>query len=163
MAAILVAEDDPLVSSFMEKGLRAAGHTVSVAADGEVATSLALTGDFDLLVLDMALPKREGIEVLQELRARGNDIAVIVLTGRPEMRDVVAGLDVGVLDFMTKPFRFDELIARIRARLPLAETRATTVGDAAANGSGEEHAAAADEGVAASTAALRGETGWRGS
>src|ERR687895_385602 len=81
MARILVAEDDPLVSSFIEKGLRAAGHTATVAA-------------------------------------HGIGIPVIVLTGRPEMRDVVAALDVGSLDFMTKPFRFDELLARIRERLP---------------------------------------------
>jgi two-component system copper resistance phosphate regulon response regulator CusR len=94
MARILIAENDPLVSSFMEKGLRAAGYTTQVADDGDKATELALSGDFDLVLLDMALPSREGFEVLRELRTRGSQIPVIVVTGRPETRDLVASLSV---------------------------------------------------------------------
>jgi two-component system copper resistance phosphate regulon response regulator CusR len=165
MARILVAEDDPLVSSFIEKGLRAAGHTATVAADGEEATRLALDGGFDLIVLDMALPKREGVEVLQDVRAAGIGIPVIVLTGRPEMRDVVAALDVGVLDFMTKPFRFDELLARIRERLPWGDAEPVPTRQARGDGDGNgraESAGGSDAGFE-SHAAPRGETGWRGS
>jgi len=114
MARILIAEDDPLVSSFMAKRLRKAGYTIHVADDGDIATDLALSGDFDLVLLDMALPSREGVEVLQELRRRGSHIPVIVVTGRPEMRDAVARLNVGAADFVIKPFRFEELLARVR-------------------------------------------------
>jgi two-component system copper resistance phosphate regulon response regulator CusR len=127
MARILIAEDDPLISSFLEKGLRASGYTTTVVDDGERATSLALTGGFDLLILDMALPKREGFEVLQEMRREGKATPVIVLTGRPEMRDVVSILDVGADDYMTKPFRFEELLARVRARLRAHGTEEVTV------------------------------------
>jgi DNA-binding response OmpR family regulator len=132
MARILIAEDDPLISSFLEKGLRASGYTTTVVDDGERATSLALTSDFDLVILDMALPKREGYEVLQELRRQGKETAVIVLTGRPEMRDVVSVLDVGADDYMTKPFRFEELLARVRARLRAHGTEDVTVLNAGA-------------------------------
>jgi DNA-binding response OmpR family regulator len=124
MARILIAEDDPLVSSFMEKRLRAAGYTTQVADDGDRATEFALSGDFDLVLLDMALPSREGIEVLQELRRRGSQVPVIVVTGRPEMRGLVAGLGVGPADFVIKPFRFEELLDRVRAHLRFDGMRA---------------------------------------
>jgi two-component system copper resistance phosphate regulon response regulator CusR len=114
---ILIAEDDPLVFSFIEKRLRTAGYTTQVADDGDKAIEFALRGDFDLVLLDMALPRRDGFEVLQELRRGGSQIPVIVVTGRPEMRQLVAGLGVGSADFMVKPFRFEELLARVRAHL----------------------------------------------
>jgi DNA-binding response OmpR family regulator len=117
MARILIAEDDPLVFSFMEKRLRKAGYTTQVADDGDKAIEFALSGDFDLVLLDMALPSRDGFEVLQELRRGGSQVPVIVVTGRPEMRELVAGLNVGSADFMIKPFRFEELLARVRAHL----------------------------------------------
>ena len=117
MARILIAEDDPLVFSFIEKRLRKAGYATQVADDGDKAIEFALNGDFDLVLLDMALPSRDGFEVLQEVRRRGSQIPVIVVTGRPEMRDLVARLSVGSADFMVKPFRFDELLARVRAHL----------------------------------------------
>jgi DNA-binding response OmpR family regulator len=132
MARILIAEDDPLVSSFMEKRLRKAGYTTQVADDGDKATELALGGDFDLVLLDMALPSREGVEVLQELRRRGSQIPVIVVTGRPEMRDALASLGVGTADFVVKPFRFEELLSRVRWHLPFDGVRAERVVDAAA-------------------------------
>ena len=116
MTRILIAEDNPTVGSFIEKGLRASGFTTLLASDGELAEQLCLTGEFDLLLLDMGLPKRDGLHVLQAIRARGNMVPVLVLTGRPE-RDVVTCLDGGADDYITKPFNLDELLARIRARL----------------------------------------------
>jgi DNA-binding response OmpR family regulator len=127
MTRILIAEDDQLISAFLEKGLRASGYTTSVADDGARAAEMGLTDDFDLLILDLALPEREGFHVLQELRRRGRSIPVLVLTGRPELRDAVACLDVGADDYMTKPFRFEELLARVRARLRAPGTEERTV------------------------------------
>jgi DNA-binding response OmpR family regulator len=116
LAKILIAEDDPKIAATLERGLAADGHTTVRADDGEKAQSLSLTDAFDLLILDMGLPQREGFHVLQELRARGKTLPVLVLTGRSE-RDVVACLEAGADDFMRKPFDFDELLARVRTRL----------------------------------------------
>ncbi|HET9611950.1 MAG TPA: response regulator transcription factor [Acidimicrobiales bacterium] len=126
MTRILIAEDDPLISAFIEKGLRANGFATSVADDGARATELGLTDAFDLLILDLALPEREGFQVLQDLRRRGRHLPVLVLTGRPELRDAVACLDVGADDYMTKPFRFEELLARVRVRLRAPGTEEPT-------------------------------------
>jgi DNA-binding response OmpR family regulator len=131
MARILIAEDDPLVFSFIEKRLQKAGYTTQVADDGVKAIEFALSGDFDLVLLDMALPSRDGFEVLQELRRVGSQIPVIVVTGRPEMRDLVADLSVGSADFMIKPFRFEELLARVRTHLRFHGTRADRDGEVA--------------------------------
>jgi DNA-binding response OmpR family regulator len=114
---ILIAEDDPLISSFIARGLRAHGYSVVVADDGAEAERWISTENFDLIILDMALPYRSGFEVLQELRAQQNPIPVLVLTGRPELKDAVARLDVGADDYMTKPFHFGELLGRVRTRL----------------------------------------------
>jgi DNA-binding response OmpR family regulator len=116
LARILIAEDDPLIGSFLERGLRANGYSTFLADDGEQAQRLGLTEEFDLLILDMGLPMREGFHVLQELRSRGNTVPVLVLTGRSE-RDVVMCLEAGADDYMRKPFHFEELLARIRTRL----------------------------------------------
>jgi DNA-binding response OmpR family regulator len=116
MARILIAEDDPLISSFIEKGLKAAGFSTFLADDGEKAESLSLTEEFDLILLDMGLPEREGFHVLQEIRARGKTTPVLVLTGRSE-RDAVACLEAGADDYMRKPFHLEELLARVRTRL----------------------------------------------
>jgi DNA-binding response OmpR family regulator len=116
VARILIAEDDERISSFVEKGLKASGYSTLVASDGEEAERLALSGEFDLVILDIGLPERDGFHVLQSLRARGKPVPVIVLTGRRD-RDVVAYLEGGADDYMTKPFRFDELLARVRTRL----------------------------------------------
>jgi DNA-binding response OmpR family regulator len=116
VARILIAEDDPLIGSFIEKGLRAAGFSTFLADDGEKAQGLSLTGEFDLMILDMGLPGREGFHVLQELRARGKTLPVLVLTGRRE-RDAVACLEAGADDYMKKPFHFEELLARVQTRL----------------------------------------------
>jgi DNA-binding response OmpR family regulator len=116
VAKILIAEDDPRIAATLEKGLSAHGFTTLLADDGEKAQSLSLTDSFDLLILDMGLPGREGFQVLQELRARGKTLPVLVLTGRSE-RDVVACLEAGADDYMRKPFDFEELLARVRIRL----------------------------------------------
>ena len=119
MARVLIAEDDPRIGSFVEKGLRANGYSTMLVGDGEQAQALAMTDQFDLLILDMGLPRRDGLHVLQELRARGKTVPVLVLTGRRE-RDVVACLESGADDYMRKPFHFDELLARVRTRLRVA-------------------------------------------
>ena len=116
MARVLIADDDPLIGSFLEKGLRSNGFSTLVVHDGEAAERMSMTDEFDLLILDMGLPKREGFHVLQAIRSRGKKLPVLVLTGRRE-RDVVACLEGGADDFMQKPFHFEELLARIRTRL----------------------------------------------
>jgi DNA-binding response OmpR family regulator len=126
VARILIAEDDPLIGSFLEKGLRANGFSTFLAGDGERAQRLGMTDEFDLLILDMGLPEREGFHVLQELRSRGKMLPVLVLTGRRE-RDAVMCLEAGADDYMTKPFRFDELLARVRTQLRSKGTEQTFV------------------------------------
>ncbi|MEX2406302.1 MAG: response regulator transcription factor [Actinomycetota bacterium] len=116
-ARILIAEDEHGISSFLENGLRAAGFSATVVEDGSSALALARTGEFDLVVLDLGLPTRDGLSVLEELRSTGSRLPVIVLTARSQLDDMVAGLDRGADDYVTKPFRFEELLARIRARL----------------------------------------------
>jgi DNA-binding response OmpR family regulator len=117
VSRILVAEDEVRIASFVEKGLRAAGFAVTVASDGVDALAQAQTGQYDLLLLDVGLPGRDGFDVLDTLRGEGNPVAVIVLTARDSAADTVRGLEGGANDYMAKPFRFDELLARIRLRL----------------------------------------------
>ena len=116
-ARILIAEDELGISSFLESGLRAAGFAPTVVEDGSSALIRARTREFELLVLDLGLPTRDGLSVLEELRREGNRMPVIILTARSGLDDTVAGLDHGADDYVTKPFRFEELLARIRARL----------------------------------------------
>jgi two-component system, OmpR family, copper resistance phosphate regulon response regulator CusR len=116
-ARILIAEDERGISSFLEGGLRAAGFAPTVVEDGSTALIRARSEEFDLLVLDLGLPTRDGLSVLEELRNNGNRMPVIILTARSGLDDTVAGLDRGADDYVTKPFRFEELLARIRARL----------------------------------------------
>jgi two-component system, OmpR family, copper resistance phosphate regulon response regulator CusR len=117
VSRILIAEDEARIASFLEKGLRANGFTIDVASDGETALSLALTGRFDLLILDLGLPGMDGLEVLRRLREGGEDVPVVILTARDSVRDTVAGLEGGADDYISKPFRFEELLARVRVRL----------------------------------------------
>jgi len=133
-ARILIAEDEHGISSFLEGGLRAAGFSATVVEDGSSALALARTGEFDLVVLDLGLPTRDGLSVLEELRSTGSRLPVIVLTARSQLDDMVAGLDRGADDYVTKPFRFEELLARIRARLRVggsAEETEIRAGDVA--------------------------------
>ena len=117
MSRILVAEDEQRIASFVEKGLRANGFTPTVVPDGASALRYALSGDFDLLVLDIGLPVMDGFTVLRRLRESRGTIPVVILTARDSVTDTVAGLEGGADDYMPKPFRFDELLARIRLRL----------------------------------------------
>jgi DNA-binding response OmpR family regulator len=123
---ILIAEDDPLIGSFLEKGFRANGFTTFLTGDGEQAQALGLSDEFDLLLLDMGLNSRDGFHVLQELRMRGKTLPILVLTGRRE-RDVVMCLEGGADDYMTKPFHFDELLARVKTRLRTMGTQEADV------------------------------------
>lgn len=117
MSRILIAEDEERIASFLEKGLRANGFATAVTHDGREALDLADSDEFDLLILDVGLPGRDGFSVLRELRARGRRLPVIILTARDSNEDIVAGLEGGADDYVPKPFRFDELLARVRARL----------------------------------------------
>ena len=117
MERVLIAEDEPHLASFLEKGLRANGFTTTVVADGTAASLIAGDEDFDLVVLDLGLPGKDGFDVLRELRARGQHMPVIILTARRDVPDKVAGLEGGADDYVTKPFKFEELLARVRARL----------------------------------------------
>lgn len=114
---ILIAEDEPRIAAFLEKGLRASGFTTAVAQDGHEAIFMAQNDDFDLLILDIGLPGKDGWMVLEELRGQGEYLPIIILTARDEVRDKVAGLEGGADDYVTKPFRFEELLARVRVRL----------------------------------------------
>ncbi len=117
MSRILIAEDEPGIASFLEKGLNAAGHTTMVVEDGLSAASAARDRDFDLLILDLGLPGMNGNEALAEMRARGERMPVIILTARTGVADTVAGLEGGADDYVTKPFSFEELLARVRVQL----------------------------------------------
>ena len=114
---LLVVEDEDRIASFLEKGLGAHGYVVTRVASGEDALA-ALAGDRpDLVILDLGLPDIDGLEVLRALRSNGRDVPVIVLTARGTVDDRVQGLDVGADDYLSKPFAFEELLARVRAQL----------------------------------------------
>lgn len=117
MNRILIAEDEPRIASFLEKGLKANGFTTVLVEDGDTAASVADSKDFDLLILDLGLPGKDGSQVLEELRGRGETLPIIILTARDDLSDKVAGFEGGADDYVTKPFRFEELLARVRARL----------------------------------------------
>jgi DNA-binding response OmpR family regulator len=114
---ILVIEDEPRIASFVAKGLRAAGFTPTVVDDGKDGLDHALSGEFDLAILDIGLPRLDGFALLEQLRGAGSRLPVIALTARDSVADTVRGLEGGADDYMPKPFRFDELLARVRLRL----------------------------------------------
>ena len=132
MTRILIAEDETRIAAFVEKGLRAAGFAVTVAVDGQSALAQAQTSQFDLMILDVGLPGLSGFDILEILRGEGNPIAVIVLTARDSAADILVGLEGGANDYMSKPFRFDELLARVRLRLKDAQPE--SVGSLQASG-----------------------------
>lgn len=117
MTHILLAEDSPRIASFVTKGLRANGYTVTHTGDGIDALYLMQTQRFDLLILDIGLPGKDGFEVLHELRGTGSEVPILILTARDSVQDRVAGLDGGADDYMAKPFSFEELLARVRRRI----------------------------------------------
>ncbi len=112
---ILVVEDDRKVAGFIEQGLKEEGHVVDVAPDGEEATMLAHVYEYDIILLDVVLPKKNGFQVAAELRREGRTTPILMLTSRDATEDVVRGLDSGADDYLAKPFKFEELLARIRA------------------------------------------------
>ncbi|MEX0690756.1 MAG: response regulator transcription factor [Gemmatimonadales bacterium] len=112
---ILVVEDDRKVAGFIEMGLREEGYAVDVAKDGDEATVLAHVNEYDAILLDLMLPKKNGLQVAAELRREGRTIPILMLTARDATEDVVRGLDAGADDYLSKPFKFEELLARLRA------------------------------------------------
>lgn len=138
---ILIAEDDLAVAAVLEEGLKAHGFIVTVSPNGHDALVRADSDDVDLVVLDLGLPGRPGIEVLSELRARGRLVPIVILTALDTTEETVAGLEAGADDFIGKPFDLDEVIARIRARI-------------------REHRLRMKEAAAASDGAMAGEEGF---
>ncbi len=117
MARILIVEDETRIAAFVAKGLRAEGHVATIVTDGLNGLDEAMSGDHDLVVLDIGLPRLDGYGVLEQLRAQGSKVPVIVLTARDSVSDTVSALEGGADDYMPKPFRFAELLARVRLRL----------------------------------------------
>lgn len=114
---LLIVEDEPKVARFIERGLREEHYAVDAAFDGDEGLELALLHDYDLVILDVMLPKKDGFEVLDELRAAKRPCKVLMLTARDSVKDRVRGLDGGADDYLVKPFAFEELLARVRVLL----------------------------------------------
>ncbi|GAA1958418.1 response regulator transcription factor [Microbacterium deminutum] len=132
MTKILIVEDEPRIAAFVSRGLESADYATEIVDDGADGLERVMSGEFDLVLLDVGLPTMDGFEVLRELRARGSAIPVIMLTARSSTRDTVEGLDGGANDYVPKPFTFEELLARIRSRLretPLSSGVSVVQGD----------------------------------
>ena len=114
---ILAIEDEHTLAAFIEQGLRSEGHAVTVCHDGATGEAAALTGDYALVLLDLTLPEKDGLDVLRAIRSRMPELPVILLTARAAVEQRVEGLDLGANDYVTKPFAFEELFARVRAQL----------------------------------------------
>ena len=127
MSRVLIIEDEARIASFVEKGLRANGLTPTAVGDGLSGLDYVLTGEFDLVVLDIGLPDMDGFTVLRRIRQARSEVPVIVLTARDSVTDTVAALEGGADDYMAKPFKFDELLARIRLRLRADRTPEVTM------------------------------------
>ncbi|NMG05346.1 response regulator transcription factor [Brasilonema sp. UFV-L1] len=117
MNRILIAEDNRRITAFLETGLQAHGFATTIANNADQVVTIANSQRFDLLILDLGLPDKDGLDVLQDLRGRGETLPIIVLTARDGVDDTVAGLNSGADDYITKPFRFEVLLARIRVQL----------------------------------------------
>jgi heavy metal response regulator len=118
---ILVVEDEKKVSSFIKRGLEEEKYEVDAAFDGEEGLAMAMSGQYDLVILDWMLPKRDGIGVLKDLRRDKSGLPVLMLTAKDSVEDIVSGLDAGSDDYLTKPFAFAELLARVRALVRRSE------------------------------------------
>jgi len=117
MTHILIVEDEPRITDFLAKGLEASGFITTPANNSDDAAAIALDGNIDLLLLDLGLPGQDGLDLLKDLRGQGFQAPVIILTARSGIDDKVTGFELGADDYLTKPFRFEELLVRIRARL----------------------------------------------
>ena len=124
---ILVVEDEAKIANFIQKGLREEGYTVEVASDGALGLRRVLAEPFDLLVLDLTLPEMDGLEVCRTLRDKGLLLPVVMLTARDGVEDKVRGLDIGADDYVTKPFEFEEFLARVRSHLRKSRQQSQTV------------------------------------
>lgn len=130
MHRILITEDEPRISSFVKKGLLAHGFMVEVVMTAESAIAQVLSTDFDLLILDLGLPDKDGHEVIEAIRGQGATLPIIILSARDDIEDKVTGLNAGADDYITKPFRFEELLARVKARLRQSTISAQSASDA---------------------------------
>jgi DNA-binding response OmpR family regulator len=131
---LLIIEDEKKVAKFIEQGLREEHYVIECAYDGEQGLEMALGGEYDGIVLDLMLPKRDGISLLREFRARGMTTPVLILTAKGTIQDKITGLDSGADDYLAKPFHFEELTARIRSMLRRSSVEKSTqlkVGDLA--------------------------------
>ena len=128
---ILVVEDERTLAGFIDQALRSEGHAVTVCHDGETGEAAALTGDYALVLLDLMLPGKPGLSVLEAIRSLLPELPVIVLTARAAVEQKVEGLDRGANDYVTKPFSFEELLARVRAQLRAPGQREASVLEAA--------------------------------
>jgi len=128
MTRVVLAEDDPAISEPLARALGREGYAIEVAEDGQRALELASKGDADLLILDLGLPLLDGLEVCRRLRAAGSDLPILVLTARADEVDTVVGLDAGADDYVTKPFRLAELLARTRALLRRGPSESSETG-----------------------------------
>jgi DNA-binding response OmpR family regulator len=120
---ILIVEDEARIADFLDRGLRAEGHFCVIAVDGEEGLSLALEGDFELILLDLVLPRMHGHEVCQQLRMNKISTPLMILTAMDSVDDVITGLRLGADDYMTKPFSFEELLARVDSVMRRSSTR----------------------------------------
>ncbi len=124
---LLLVEDDSMIGAAAQQGLRAEGHTVDWVRDGREAEAAVGNGVYDLVLLDLGLPRRDGLTILRGLRARGENVPVLIITARDAVSDRIAGLDAGADDYLVKPFDLDELSARVRAVLRRRSGRADSV------------------------------------
>ena len=137
---LLVVEDDVRLADLLARSLRETGYAVDIARDGEAAITQAAVNEYDAIILDIALPKQDGLAVSRELRKRGSTVPILMLTARDAVRDRVAGLDAGADDYLTKPFDLEELHARVRAllrRMPELSPNLIAVADLVVDTSGQ--------------------------
>ncbi len=124
---ILIIEDEKKVASFIKKGLEAESYQVTISYDGEDGLNKATSGEYDMILLDYMLPKKDGLTVLSELRGAGINVPVLMLTAKSETIDIVTGLDAGADEYMAKPFTFEELKARVKALIRRSGGRGTDI------------------------------------